>query len=124
MLSNLPANHAKFFNTLDAELDKIETFYAEKEEEMHGRAKLLGKQLDELGKHRQLFHVGAPSLRLVDTALTTPLGIIRALEDSKLGQESVYLCLICAFANDPVVPKPQHEIRRDPSNKQERHLGV
>lgn len=44
---------------LDAELDKIETFYVEREEEMQERAKVLRKQLAELGKHRQLFHVGS-----------------------------------------------------------------
>lgn len=39
---------------LDAELDKVVTFYAAREKEMHERAKLLNKQLNELGVHRQI----------------------------------------------------------------------
>lgn len=75
MLSNLPATHAKFFDMLDAELDKVETFYTEREEEMHGRVKLLRKQLNELGKHRQLFYVGA--LLVVDDGYATKLWTAR-----------------------------------------------
>jgi hypothetical protein len=43
---------------LDAELDKVTTFYAEREKEMHERAKLLKQQLKELEVHRQMFYVG------------------------------------------------------------------
>lgn len=57
ILSNLPAIHAEFFDMLDAELDKVETFYMERATEMHERAKMLRKQLDELGIHRQMFYV-------------------------------------------------------------------
>ncbi|KAJ7100198.1 SPX domain-containing protein [Mycena belliarum] len=46
-----------FFSTLDAELDKIETFYIARQGEMHLRTKLLEDQLDELAEHRRLFHV-------------------------------------------------------------------
>lgn len=42
---------------LGAELDKIETFYAERAKEMHEHAKMLRKQLDKLGMHRQMFYV-------------------------------------------------------------------
>lgn len=44
---------------LDAELEKVETFYAEREKEMQERAKRLKEQLNELGIHRQMFYVGA-----------------------------------------------------------------
>lgn len=43
---------------LDAELDKVETFYIERANEMHERAKMLRKQFDELEVHRQMFYVG------------------------------------------------------------------
>lgn len=59
ILSNLPALHAQFFDMLDAELDKVEKFYAEREEEMHERDILLRRQLDELRLHRELFYVGS-----------------------------------------------------------------
>ena len=58
ILSNLPAIHAKLFDMLDAELDKVETFYAEREKEMHERDKQLKQQLNELGVHRKIFYVG------------------------------------------------------------------
>lgn len=44
---------------LDAELEKIESFYAEREKEMSELAKQLREQLNELGVHRQIFYVGA-----------------------------------------------------------------
>ena len=43
---------------LDAELGKVATFYAEREKEMDERTKLLKRQLNELGVHRQMFYVG------------------------------------------------------------------
>ena len=58
ILSNLPVIHAKFFDMLDAELDKVETFYAEKEKEMHERDKQLKNHLDELEVHSEIFYVG------------------------------------------------------------------
>ncbi|KIJ61833.1 hypothetical protein HYDPIDRAFT_169443 [Hydnomerulius pinastri MD-312] len=48
--------HAKFFELLDAELDKIESFYAEREKEMRERGKRLREQLNELGIHRRKFY--------------------------------------------------------------------
>lgn len=59
LLSNLPATHARFFDMLSAELDKVETFYAEREKEMLERTKRLRGQLNELGLHRRMCNVGA-----------------------------------------------------------------
>lgn len=42
---------------LDAELDKVEKFYTEREKEMHERAKRLRGQLNELGIHHQMYYV-------------------------------------------------------------------
>ncbi|KAF8555481.1 hypothetical protein OG21DRAFT_894536 [Imleria badia] len=56
ILSNLPANHAKFFDMLDAELDKVKAFYDEKEKEMHEHDKLLREQFKELAVHRKMFY--------------------------------------------------------------------
>lgn len=57
IFSELPIIHSKFFGMLDAELAKVETFYTEREKEMHERDKLLREQLDELTTHRQIFYV-------------------------------------------------------------------
>ncbi|KAH7887082.1 SPX domain-containing protein [Phlebopus sp. FC_14] len=56
LLPQLPAIHARFFELLDAELDKIESFYAEREKEMRERGKRLREQLSELGIHRRKFY--------------------------------------------------------------------
>jgi len=55
---------------LDAELEKVESFYVEREKEMNERAKLLREQLNELGIHRQLFYVSSLYCGLQDMALT------------------------------------------------------
>jgi len=44
---------------LDGELHKVETFYTERENEMHERGKQLERQLNELEAHRKIFYVGA-----------------------------------------------------------------
>ncbi|KAG9315676.1 EXS family-domain-containing protein [Chiua virens] len=54
--SSLPAAHVKFFDILDAELDKVATFYADKEENMSEYSRVLKRQLRELEKHRQMFY--------------------------------------------------------------------
>ncbi|KAJ7634889.1 SPX domain-containing protein [Roridomyces roridus] len=45
-----------FFSTLDAEVEKIETFYVTREEEMRQRTDLLEKQLEELSEHKKSLH--------------------------------------------------------------------
>ncbi|KAG9313638.1 EXS family protein/ERD1/XPR1/SYG1 family protein [Chiua virens] len=56
ILANLPPSHATFFDMLNTELEKVETFYAEREKEMHERAQQLKEQLNELELHRHMFY--------------------------------------------------------------------
>ncbi|KAF8842398.1 hypothetical protein BDN67DRAFT_979576 [Paxillus ammoniavirescens] len=56
ILPHLPAVHVKFFELLDAEIEKIESFYAEREKEMYERGKRLREQLNELRIHREKFY--------------------------------------------------------------------
>ncbi|KAG2363512.1 EXS family-domain-containing protein [Suillus spraguei] len=55
-----------FFRDADSELEKVDSFYAEREKEMRDRGKLLKEQLNELGLHRKKYYesnanVTAPS---------------------------------------------------------------
>ena len=47
----------EFFNKLNAELSKIESFFLEREAEARARSLQLRGQLEELKDHRHLFHV-------------------------------------------------------------------
>ncbi|KAF8220925.1 EXS-domain-containing protein [Tricholoma matsutake] len=51
LLSQLSSKEAKFFAMLDSELQKIEAFYLDREEEMRMRWRTLREQLNELGDH-------------------------------------------------------------------------
>ncbi|RDX42436.1 hypothetical protein OH76DRAFT_101013 [Lentinus brumalis] len=50
-----------FFEKLDEELDKVESFYCERERDMRHRANLLKEQLQELKDHRRAFYDAEPS---------------------------------------------------------------
>lgn len=56
LLPLLPPLHAHFFELLDSELEKVDSFYAEREKEMRDRGKLLKEQLNELGLHRKKYY--------------------------------------------------------------------
>ncbi|KAL1759592.1 EXS family-domain-containing protein [Schizophyllum commune] len=56
-----------FFKLLDAELEKVESFYLDREKEMQERTVLLREQLNELNDHRKLFYPKA-KLPAVDGA--------------------------------------------------------
>ncbi|KAG2067850.1 EXS-domain-containing protein [Suillus decipiens] len=45
-----------FFRDADSELEKVDSFYAEREKEMRDRGKLLKEQLNELGLHRKKYY--------------------------------------------------------------------
>ena len=44
----------QFFALLDAELDKVDSFYAQKETEFQARTELLMEQFKELNDHRRM----------------------------------------------------------------------
>jgi hypothetical protein len=44
----------QFFTMLDAELDKVDSFYTQKESEFQARTKLLIEQFGELNDHRRM----------------------------------------------------------------------
>ncbi|KAJ7269844.1 EXS family protein/ERD1/XPR1/SYG1 family protein [Mycena rebaudengoi] len=50
-----------FFTTLDAELEKVESFYVAREKDTQNHTRLLGQQLNELYEHRKLFLATHPS---------------------------------------------------------------
>lgn len=56
LLPLLPPLHAHFFELLDSELEKVDSFYAEREKEMRDRGKRLKEQLNELGLHRKKYY--------------------------------------------------------------------
>ncbi|KAK7686014.1 hypothetical protein QCA50_010825 [Cerrena zonata] len=56
LFSMLTTVQKAFFTKLDTELDKVETFYVEREKEMKARVATLKQQLQELKDHRRLYH--------------------------------------------------------------------
>lgn len=56
----LSPQEASFFTALDAELDKIESFYLDREKEMVALSRRLEEQLAELSDHRRRFYVRSP----------------------------------------------------------------
>lgn len=57
LLDHLTLHEVSFFTMLDAQLDKVESFYIAREKEMLDRTYMLQVQLNELNDHRKLFHV-------------------------------------------------------------------
>ncbi|PBK68704.1 EXS-domain-containing protein, partial [Armillaria solidipes] len=57
----LSPEELSFLDALDQELEKIETFYLDREKEMQIRTTALEEQLHELTYHRKLFHETHPS---------------------------------------------------------------
>ncbi|CAA7264392.1 unnamed protein product [Cyclocybe aegerita] len=55
LLHQLSPHEVSFFTMLDAQLDKVESFYLAREKEMLDRGHLLQIQLNELHDHRKLF---------------------------------------------------------------------
>ncbi|KAF8966562.1 SPX domain-containing protein [Flammula alnicola] len=56
LLTQLSPYEVSFFILLDAQLDKVESFYLAREKEMLARGHTLRIQLNELNDHRKLFH--------------------------------------------------------------------
>ncbi|KAI0325162.1 hypothetical protein GY45DRAFT_281692 [Cubamyces sp. BRFM 1775] len=68
----IPVERA-FFEKLDEELDKVESFYCEREREMKHRANLLKEQLQELQDHRRAFYEAHPIAAAQYSWLPLPL---------------------------------------------------
>ncbi|TIA82959.1 hypothetical protein E3P81_01263 [Wallemia ichthyophaga] len=60
IISILPPTHRSFFNTLNAELVKINEFYLDRLSDAQTQAALLDSQLIQLRKHRQSFYTQYP----------------------------------------------------------------
>lgn len=59
LLTQLSPHEVSFFTMLDAQLDKVESFYLAREKEMLARGHTLQIQLKELNDHRKLFLVSS-----------------------------------------------------------------
>jgi hypothetical protein len=57
LLPLLSQQELAFFSALDGELQKVETFYLDREKAMKARTRDLEAQLRELNQHRKLFDV-------------------------------------------------------------------
>lgn len=57
VLMQLSPLEIAFFTMLDAELDKVETFYVTREKEALEKGQMLENQLQELVEHRKIFLV-------------------------------------------------------------------
>ncbi|OBZ67333.1 hypothetical protein A0H81_12639 [Grifola frondosa] len=62
-----------FFEKLDAELDKVESFFCERERDMKERSNLLKVQLQELQDHRRAFYEAHPIASAGPSWMPVPL---------------------------------------------------
>jgi SPX domain protein involved in polyphosphate accumulation len=75
LLPTLPAVHLAFFFFLDAQLEKIDHFYSEKEKEARARSRKLENQLKKLEDHRRIFDKAQPNIRLMALDLSSTLSL-------------------------------------------------
>ncbi|CDO74587.1 hypothetical protein BN946_scf184583.g14 [Trametes cinnabarina] len=73
LLPQLTPVERAFFDKLDEELDKVESFYCEREREMRQRANLLKQQLQDLQDHRRAFYEAHPIAATPYSWLPLPL---------------------------------------------------
>jgi len=62
ILLTLPPIHLAFFTHLDCQLEKVDSFYSEREREAQARSRALQNQLRELKDHRKIFYVSGLTL--------------------------------------------------------------
>ncbi|KAG1736101.1 SPX domain-containing protein [Suillus paluster] len=94
LLPLLPPLHANFFELLDSELEKVDSFYAEREKEMRDRSKLLKEQLNELGLHRKKYYES-------NANTTTPSWAARAHLSLSVALPALNQCHSRRHANTP-----------------------
>jgi hypothetical protein len=70
LLDHLTLHEVSFFTMLDAQLDKVESFYIAREKEMLDRSYMLQIQLNELNDHRTLFHKAYTQVSWISSAFT------------------------------------------------------
>lgn len=71
LLPTLTPTQRKFFDKLDLELEKIETFYLDREKDARQRSEALRVQLHELRDHRRVFYVSYAMC-----VLTAPFNVV------------------------------------------------
>ncbi|PPQ86656.1 hypothetical protein CVT25_006840 [Psilocybe cyanescens] len=76
LLNHLSPQEVSFFILLDAQLDKVESFYLAREQEMLTRGHMLKIQLDELQDHRKLFHEAQLQIPWTANFITTAKSVI------------------------------------------------
>ncbi|KAF9482763.1 SPX-domain-containing protein [Pholiota conissans] len=118
LLTQLSPHEVSFFTLLDAQLDKVESFYLAREKEMLARGRTLQLQLDELSDHRKLFleaHTQEPWSVAILATIRNMVGLYPPLKipkkwhiinktDTKISAESN---LLQAKSNDAVVEAAQ-----------------
>ena len=57
VLETMSPLEVQFFEALDKELDKVQTFYREREKDALVRSAVIKEQLNDLKDHRKIFHV-------------------------------------------------------------------
>ncbi|TFY58647.1 hypothetical protein EVJ58_g6292 [Rhodofomes roseus] len=72
LLPRLPPVARSFFDMLDGELDKVESFYCARERELRTRYEMLKQQLQELKDHRRAFYEAHPKAGMAPAWLTVP----------------------------------------------------
>lgn len=116
LYSDLLPDEAKFFSVLDEQLDKVESFYHEREGEAHRRWDELKLQLKELAEHRRIFHDA-------EEREQAQLGNVRRMLPESLGRRIPFVTGGGAVANGSdgtgAEKPPRRSLERNNNNNNE-----